>query len=295
MRFGQIAVLVAAVSVFCLGPAPSMGQNVKQELPSAAAVDDLLRKEPITLQTWPAWRARLLAWIGDRSRRADTAFKAAWTFIQSQADAQGSLPPALAKDQLAWYFLGSAYLYEESKTSDPIQSAAKAEKALRRSLELDPGFARAHRNLAMAILFQAPRGQADPRAQEVNGELREAGRLDPELPLNLENGRVAFVNQQFAEAEKFFQKVLRETPDDLGIAMGLAMAVVQNRQRPGPVAPRIQELVDRFPNSGELACVNSLALGCGQSLRRRLPRAGTRRDARSGSGKVPGPAAGSRD
>jgi Zn-dependent protease with chaperone function len=260
MRFTPFVTLITGVLVLGLCAAPSPGQKAQQTAPSAQAIAELLQKEPMSLDNWPAWRARLLAWIGDRSRGTDAAYKAAWAFVQGQADAQGNLPAALARDNVAWYFLGSAYLYGTDKSSNPIQSAAKAEKALRKSLELDPAFARAHRNLAMAIAFQAPRGQVDPRAQEVSNEFQEAGRLDPGLSLHAERGQLALQNEQFAEAEQFFQKSLRETPDDVGSALGLAVAVVQNRNRRGPLAPRIQSLVERFPNNGELACLSGLAL-----------------------------------
>jgi Zn-dependent protease with chaperone function len=260
MNYGRIAGLAITLLAAYFAEVRAKAQVAKEDPPSEQAVADLLRKEPINLESWPVWRGRLLAWMHDRTRRPDAAYQAARNFMHSQADAQDNLPPALAKDHAAWYLLGGAYLADQNKNVEYAQLAAKAEKALRRSLELDPTFARAHRNLALAILFQAPRGQADPRAQEVDSELQEAARLDPSLPLNAEKGEVALVNQNFAEAEAWYRKAVRETPEDLRSALGLAMAILQNRQRPGPLAPHIQPLVDRFPTNGELACFNSLAL-----------------------------------
>jgi hypothetical protein len=256
MRHG----LVAALFVLCLDHVSSPAQPVKEKVPSAEAVADMLKKEPISLATWPTWRQQLLAWMHDRGRRADAAYNAARTFVKDQANAQNDLPPALAKDALAWYMLGSVYLYEAPANGDYIQAAARAEKILRKSLALDPSFARTHRNLALAILFQTPAGQPDPRAHEVDKELQEAGRLDPDLPLQVELGRAALQHKEFAEAEKHFQAALQETPDEAGIALLLASTLLQDRMQFGQLAPRIGHLVQRFPKSGELACLNALAL-----------------------------------
>ncbi len=205
-------------------------------------------------------RARLLAWMHDRSRSTDAAYLAGRFFVKSRLDAQGQLAPPLANDALAWYFTGNAYFYDRAKEGDSAVMGARAEKAFRRSIELDGNFARAHRNLALAILMQAPRGQPDPRAAEVQRELDEAGRLDPSLPLDAERGTVARQHEQFAEAERFFQKALLESPDRWELALELAATIVQYPRRPGPYAAPIAKLVAQFPNNGELACLHGLAL-----------------------------------
>jgi Zn-dependent protease with chaperone function len=236
-----------------------IAQDAKNPAPSAAVIADMLSKEPVTLDTWPTWRTRLLEWMPDRTRNPDAAFDAARALAKSQADEQDNLSPALANDPLASYLLASYYLYDKSKQFDPIQSGARAEKILRKSLSLDPNFARTHRNLALAILFQAPPGNANPRSQEVDDEIREAARLDPDLPLNREKGQIALVNQQYAEAEQFFRQALKEYPDEPSIGMALAITILQNPQRPGKNSA-VKELVGLFPNSGEIACFHSLAL-----------------------------------
>src|SRR5262245_38975889 len=78
--------------------------------PSAEMVAELLKKEPLSETTWPAWRRRLSDWFGDKSRSTDAAYRAAEKFVRAQQTADGALPPALAKDHLAWYFLGGSYL-----------------------------------------------------------------------------------------------------------------------------------------------------------------------------------------
>jgi Zn-dependent protease with chaperone function len=137
MKHCHIAILAAVLMMPNWGGGPASAQAVKEPVPSTEALKDLLQKEPITVETWPAWRKRLLAWIHDRSARTDFVYLSAHAFLQRQVDAQGNLPPSLAGDHLAWYFLGSAYLNEQKINADRAALAAKAERVLRKSLELD--------------------------------------------------------------------------------------------------------------------------------------------------------------
>ncbi len=47
------------------------GQNLKVAVPGAPEIAELLKREPITVESWPVWRTRLLSWMPDRSRKAD--------------------------------------------------------------------------------------------------------------------------------------------------------------------------------------------------------------------------------
>ena len=227
----RIALLLIACVFLLPGSAP--GQPAKQPaaIPSAHEVADLLRREPVSLRTWPAWRVRLLGWFSGDSHRTHEAFEAARSFIKSQANAEGELPPPLAGDALAWYFLGSAYL-NEPLPADPTPLAARAEAALRRSLALDPNFARAHRNLAQALMIQDGRkGLKQPQIQEA---LRQAKRLDSTLNVTMAEATVAFRLKQFADAERLLHRAMQEHPDDVDGARMLAVAVVSDPAARGP-------------------------------------------------------------
>src|SRR5262245_35034596 len=85
---------------------------VDDKFPSADQVAEILKKEPITLETWPAWRVRLSDWIQDRGTATDPAFDAARKFIKSQAGDKDELSKELANDYLALYLLARASLLE---------------------------------------------------------------------------------------------------------------------------------------------------------------------------------------
>ncbi len=243
---------------------PALAQNPPPApaIPSASEVAELLRCEPLTEKTWPAWRERLLAWISDLSRNTSAAYDAARDFIRRQIDARGELTGPFAKDAFAWYLLGSAYLKDTPKGTDPQGQGEKAERALRRSLQLDPTFARAHRNLAMSLWLQVDSRMTpgDPKEAEGRRELVRARQLDPTLKLKRYEGFHALQQKSFAQAEALFTEALNEEPTDSSLAFGIAWAIINNRQRSGPRAPTIQRLLDRFPEDGSLVSLHGVAL-----------------------------------
>ena len=248
-----------------LGAAPAAAA-----LPTAAAVDELLRREPVAAATWPAWRDRLRGWMGDRSHATDAAFEAARAFVRGQAGPDGKLPPALADDALAWYLLARSWL-DEAKSGDELRAAAsRAEDALRGSVRIDPKLAQAHRHLALVLLLQeppenpnapfSPRPAASTRREEARKELAAAREADPALPLKWVEAQAALVRRSYVEAENLFGKALVEEPAESGYARGAALAVVSDPKGPGARAPRVRVLRDRFPDDGVLTCLYGAAL-----------------------------------
>jgi Zn-dependent protease with chaperone function len=262
---GAIAILLVASD--CLAQAPA-------QYPSAEAVADLLRKEPMTLQSWPAWRARLMDWFNDRGDGTKPAFETARDFIKAQANQQGELPASLAKDPLAWYLLGTAYEREGASHEDG-RRLVQAEKALRRSLQVDPQFARAHARLANILTRQVAsaedteKGRFEQKSKwdEAARELADARRLEPSLPLlDPVEGQLALHQQRFADARTSFQKALRNYPMRPELALELGWAITFDKNYPGKRAPEFKDLVERFPDSGPLACLHAVALAEDESL-----------------------------
>jgi Zn-dependent protease with chaperone function/cytochrome c-type biogenesis protein CcmH/NrfG len=271
----RLVVLFLVGMMSGLAAAPIRAQNPPPAaVPSADEIADLLRREPFSLETWPKWRSRLLAWMVERSHNPDAAYEAARSFMRRQADAAGNLPQPLAEDAVAWYLLGSAYLYEPVKDAEQIEAGRKAEQAFRRSLQLDPKFARSHRNLAMALSLQAaPASPApglrvrDTRRTEVQKELEEARKLDPSLNIEGVKASIAMRQKDFERAEALFQQALQQDPQDNELARGAAVAVVSNSERLGRRAPVVKVLLDKFPNDGHLICFYGLALAEDNDLR----------------------------
>jgi Zn-dependent protease with chaperone function len=229
--------------------------------PTAAETAELLRREPITLASWPAWRDRLKAWINSPGHQTDAAYEAARQFLVGQVGAGGQLPEWLAGDALAWYLLGSAYL----DRADPNPAAgdgdpARAESALRRSLLLDPAWARAHRNLARALFAQEPAEQPLGRGKraEARKELAEARRLDPKLPLKWVEAADAQNGGRHAEAERLFGEAMAEDPGEPRYAYMAAAASLKNDSHRGRHAAAVARLVERRPDDGTLACLHAV-------------------------------------
>jgi Zn-dependent protease with chaperone function len=222
--------------------------------PPADEVAGLLREEPMSVDNWPAWRGRLLAWLGDRSRNPDAAFAAARAFVQHQFDpAERRFPPALNDDSLAWYLLGSACLQDIKSKDDAPALARSAEEAFRTSLKLAPDFARAHRGLAAALLLLGS-------PLDAQQEFAAARRLDPGLSVAEMEAAVAAVQERWADAEQLFAQALSETPEDAGLARAAALCVVRNKDRQGQHAAAVKPLCDRFPDDGVLVCLHAVAL-----------------------------------
>jgi Zn-dependent protease with chaperone function/Flp pilus assembly protein TadD len=274
-----LVVFGGILGVGFLLPRPLAAQGPAQPppLPSAAEVVELLGREPFSPKTWPAWRGRLLAWIGDRGHQTDAAYEAGRNYVKGQADAKGELPAGLADDAYAWYLLGSAYLAEAQRAAHPGPPAGQAEQALRRSLKLDPNFARTHRNLAFALLLQdTPTNLLRPKLGQARAELDQARRLDPALPVKHVEADAALVQKRYTEAENLYQEALREDPQDVQFALGLAVAVVSNDKHSGPRAKPVSRLLERFPDNPNLVCLHAVALaedGEARAAARELERA----------------------
>lgn len=240
------------------------------KIPTKGEVVELLGNEPISQETWGVWRGRLLSWIADKSRSTEPAFAGAADFVASQKDPQGDLQAPLSEDAFAWYLLGRTRLYS-TPAEQPNRSAAwaSAEQAYRKSIALDPNFARAHRNLALALMTQEPNLQANlPRLVEAKEELAKAAQLDPSLDLKEIPAQASMLRDNFSVAEDLYTKLWREDPTDTDIAYPLANCILSNQNRPGSRALAIEPLVTSNPSDGILACMYALGLAMDDEMRK---------------------------
>ncbi len=238
--------------------------------PTAGEVAGLLAQDPVTLHSWPEWSARLRGWLDTRSHATDAAFAAGRDFIRAQARRDGELPELLAGDALAWYLLGRAFLEGATSAATRPRAAARAERAYRRCLRLDGSFAKAHRQLALAILFQEPpvdphdirigRPPDTPRRAEALRELAAARAADPTLPLKFVEAQGAYFQGCYTWAERQFRAALAEDPGNVFNAHGAARALVDDPFGAPPRAARIRSLLDQFPDDGKLVCYLARAL-----------------------------------
>ncbi len=256
----QCLVFIAALTAAGWARPP----QAKSPEPTESEATRLLADEPLTLENWPVWRERLLGWIGTSGEGTDKLYRAAYEFVTTQVKTENQLPPLLSKDAFAWYLLGSAQLRETS-VRDRTASIVLAEQSLRRSLELDDTNARAHRYLAMALLTQATEPN-DPKQREGQRHLQRARELDPQLPLSWVEAVVAMEHQQHSTAVSKFCAALREEPDEVIYAVGLAQALVaqagsqQSQALAKNAAEEIGKLTGQFPDNENLVCFHAVAL-----------------------------------
>jgi tetratricopeptide (TPR) repeat protein len=247
----------------------------EKQFPSGSEVADLLKKEPITLETWMVWRPRLLEWISDRGKGTDPAFEAGRKFARSQANDKEELNAPVAKDALAWYLLGGAYFEEvEGKpTPDQLAGYKRAEKALRQSIKLDDKFAFSHRKLAQVLMAEEdiePGEEKDlskltPRLAEASRELDEAARLEARIDLSglrYRLGKLLYQQDRYAPADaQLLQALKEETTPSTPLLTDASMAVLRNPKRNyNDTLSALKEMQDKYPTEPVIPFVRGLTL-----------------------------------
>jgi tetratricopeptide (TPR) repeat protein len=251
------------------GPAPA------DPPPPRAQLQKLLQREPINLASWPAWSKRLREWSGEHAQAADPAFQRAFGFLKKVQSFKGDrpvLPRELDRDAVAWALTAGLYLGDAKSPFGRVGAARFAEKAARRSVQLDGSLARGHYVLYRALYQQqlTPSKDGGPqkpdrgRLAEALRHLREARALDPKGPHWMYDGwawRVATDAGKWGEAELYLREALDRRPDDVQLARRLAGVIPEQGQpRREPYAASLRPLVERFPGDGVIASHHARAL-----------------------------------
>ena len=263
--------LVPAVLLACLCHGASLrGDPLSASpsaFPSAAAVAQLLKSEPISSRTWPAWRQRLIAWESDPSESTTPAFDAAVEFMRKQAS-DGELPARFAQDAFAWYLLGCSLVMEHAGTTkERVAVHALGEKALRRSLLLDPNRGEAHAHLAGALTAKHVASQTSgrpatsgPYLAEAHTELEAAHRLAPNFAaLDYLDGALALVEERYRDAEGLLERHMARQPSQEGARL-LARTLVLLPDPTENRSTRVGALIEKYPTDGVLVSFHALAL-----------------------------------
>lgn len=258
---GCECLVLTAVALLTTGMAMGAeAQPAAKKYPAAAEVAELIQKEPFSIATWPQWRGRLLSWFGDRSRQSEAAFDGARNFILAQAKSDGTLPPALSGDYLAWYIYGHGLLYKARELPDATKQLETAEKALHKSIQLDAKFPRSHRSLAMIYMLQAKgRGEGDEKLREAEKELNKVKEIDPNFDFHGVDGQLAMHLNRPQIAYQIYKEQLEKSPDEVEFALAMSSAILMQENLKGGRADLLADLVKRFPKEGRLLCFLGLA------------------------------------
>jgi Zn-dependent protease with chaperone function/Flp pilus assembly protein TadD len=249
---------------------PALAAPAAADAPTPEELAALVRQEPFTPQSWPAWSARLHDWSREPPGRTAAAFRPAYAFLKGRLDRGGNLPRPFDRDAVAWMVLGAGQLDDAATDPAPVPRYRDAEKSLRRAVGLDHGLARAHFLLGEALRRKefvpaAKGGPARPdvgRLRDARKAYQEARALDPAQPAlpPREAGLLALWTEDYAEAEAAFRQATQEAPDDVEAARLLARAVTAAPRHDGPRAAALRPLAERFAGDGPLLSRYGLAL-----------------------------------
>jgi Zn-dependent protease with chaperone function len=262
----SIVLVCALLGSAALSPRVGHAQTAGAAVPaSEAEIQAMLAAEPFSLQSWPTWRGRLLAWMGDNSEVTAPAYEASWEFMKSQTNGAGILTGDLANDAFAWYLLGTAQLHDGVEGNN-AHNTKLAANSLRNSLTLDDSFARSHRRLAECLMRQPEAQPGTPLYLEAQQQLARAKEIDPSLPINYVEAQAAVVAERWYDAIPALQRTLAEEPTAEWAALALANAeLVANSEANHPngnvqVRDDIALLVQQFPGNDPIRAMYAVAL-----------------------------------
>jgi Zn-dependent protease with chaperone function len=149
---------------------------------------------------------------------------------------------------------------DKGKTEAETKAAMqKAEKAFRRSLELEPNFGRTHMQLATVLFMQEDAATPVAQRAEAQAELDRARKLDPTPPIRSIEAQAAMKRGQFPQAETLLKQELLDAPNDADLTRMLVICLVINSKGTNR-STEVKALLDRFPNDGGLICWYGAAL-----------------------------------
>lgn len=254
-------ILLQFLAVLLLSTSTSMAEvnSSRDTLNTTESVVRLLETEPMSVQNWPIWRDRLLTWPESMGNSIEIIYETAEEFMVSQANEQGQLTGILADDAMAWSLLGVGQLGRIQAPEDAVRQATLAETALKKSLELDYATPDIYVQLAVALLIQAE--EEDPkRRQEAETYISEARYMTPDLPIEWADARAAFLKGEYIKASRLYEKMMARYPDNPKIAVSYIHALLVDETANGVTTPKIEPLIEKFPDNGTLSCFYALSL-----------------------------------
>jgi uncharacterized protein (TIGR02466 family) len=162
--------------------------------------------------------------LADRPGDADTLFLLAEALVRGRKPARAleaiqRLPRAEADSIRRWML--------EGRARNNLGQFKLAEKAFRRSVELEPANAQAHSNLGHVV-------RSLRRREEAEGHLRRAVELDPRLTRALQSlADIRLADGDAAEAVRILRQALGAKPGDPGLLGHLGAALHRSRDFSG--------------------------------------------------------------
>ena len=210
-----------------------------------------LEREPVSLETWSTWRDRLVPYLSSYQNDRDppAALEAATQFVRSQLYGQGGLTEPLANDFFAQFLVANLIFHEPGHLNLHSRSL-RAEKPLRRSIQLNDTFAPAHLLLARSLLVHRKDAEAEVHFDK-------AAELAPELSQHPMRASAAYANGQYQQAYAAYRLALADYPESTHYAFGIAMSLVFLVSEDTTVDAmsalnEIDALLERFPDEGRL-------------------------------------------
>lgn len=233
---------------------------LSDDIPPAEEIARLLANEPVSLETWPAWRQRYFDWYYDRLNRTNDMDIALMQFVEEQLEGHGGELPDALRDEAGWHLAARAHL----SSGGPL-GLQKAREAVQRLLQINPQLAPAHMIRAYVDLHDANASAPPPDADRLAAAERavaEAKRLDPRTPDGLIRALIADARGDAQESLRQAESYFRDRPFSSSAAVYYCGEVLGAPSDRDGVArlENVLQVAARFPDEGALRPVEIIAL-----------------------------------
>lgn len=232
--------------------------------PTAADVQALVKKQPLTAETWPKWRDYYVRLYYEYEVGEPIEFyEQIGEFFGGIASAnKGTLTGPWATDPMAWIALS-----HHIRRTAP-DSVERCEEASRRALALGDPSGMSSLNLAWALIEVARHSsKPDQLTAECRQKLMEAEKLlriveqtAPQARLSYERGSIAQLQGEKAAALRLFRQGAFDHPKDSRFAANYLALWLCSEEAAKPFAGSTEPFVKRFPQDSHILALYALAL-----------------------------------